>query len=78
MVQQLQGASPIAEVPVPASLHASLRPYQQQGLNWLQFLREPRAWAASWPTTWAWAKRCKRWPTSRSKKTRAASPPPRW
>ncbi len=39
LVQQLQGASPIAEVPVPASVHASLRPYQQQGLNWLQFLR---------------------------------------
>lgn len=39
LVQQLQGATPIAEVPVPASVHASLRPYQQQGLNWLQFLR---------------------------------------
>ena len=39
LVRQLQGASPIAEVPVPASVHASLRPYQQQGLNWLQFLR---------------------------------------
>ncbi|PIF26595.1 helicase-like protein [Acidovorax sp. 56] len=39
LVRQLQGASPIAEVPVPASVRASLRPYQQQGLNWLQFLR---------------------------------------
>mgnify|MGYP002127693000 FL=1 len=39
LVQKLQGASPIAEVPLPASMHASLRPYQQQGLNWLQFLR---------------------------------------
>ncbi len=26
-------------MPAPASVHASLRPYQQQGLNWLQFLR---------------------------------------
>ena len=24
---------------VPASLQAELRPYQRQGLNWLQFLR---------------------------------------
>ncbi|PIF91228.1 helicase-like protein [Acidovorax sp. 62] len=39
LVRQLQGSSPIAEVPVPASVNASLRPYQQQGLNWLQFLR---------------------------------------
>ena len=28
------------EVPPPATLQATLRPYQQQGLNWLQTLRE--------------------------------------
>ncbi|GAB2953717.1 hypothetical protein GCM10027048_18680 [Hymenobacter coalescens] len=28
----------IAPVPVPAGLHATLREYQQQGLNWLSFL----------------------------------------
>jgi superfamily II DNA or RNA helicase len=39
MVQQLSGRAEMPEVPVPASLQASLRPYQQQGLNWLQFLR---------------------------------------
>ncbi len=39
MVQQLSGRAEIPEVPVPASLNATLRPYQQQGLNWLQFLR---------------------------------------
>ena len=38
MVAQLQGASALPEVPVPASVQAELRPYQQQGLNWLQFL----------------------------------------
>ena len=38
MVGQLQGASALPEVPVPASVQAELRPYQQQGLNWLQFL----------------------------------------
>jgi len=40
MVKQLTGHVQLPEVPVPASLQASLRPYQQQGLNWLQFLRQ--------------------------------------
>ncbi|WP_414707491.1 SNF2-related protein [Rhodoferax sp. UBA5149] len=40
MVQQLQGSTELPEVPVPTSVQASLRPYQQQGLNWLQFLRQ--------------------------------------
>ena len=39
IVQQLSGKSELPEVPVPAGVLASLRPYQQQGLNWLQFLR---------------------------------------
>jgi SNF2 family DNA or RNA helicase len=34
------GAAELPDVPVPDSVQASLRPYQQQGLNWLQFLRE--------------------------------------
>ena len=40
MVQRLSGHTELPEVPVPAGVSASLRPYQQQGLNWLQFLRE--------------------------------------
>ena len=39
-VQQLCGQVQLPEVAVPAGLQASLRPYQQQGLNWLQFLRQ--------------------------------------
>ena len=39
MVQQLGGHAELPEVPVPASVQACLRPYQQQGVNWLQFLR---------------------------------------
>jgi superfamily II DNA or RNA helicase len=39
MVTQLAGHSAIPEVPLPTGLNAELRPYQQQGLNWLQFLR---------------------------------------
>jgi len=40
MVQQLSGRAELPVVAVPASVQAQLRPYQQQGLNWLQFLRE--------------------------------------
>jgi superfamily II DNA or RNA helicase len=40
MVQHLSGRAELPNVPVPASVQASLRPYQQQGLNWLQFLRQ--------------------------------------
>jgi superfamily II DNA or RNA helicase len=40
LVQQLTGQQQLPEVPVPETLCASLRPYQQQGLNWLQFLRQ--------------------------------------
>ena len=40
LVQQLAGQTRLPDVPVPTGLVASLRPYQQQGLNWLQFLRE--------------------------------------
>ena len=39
LVHQMRGLDRLPEVPVPASLRATLRPYQQQGLNWLQFLR---------------------------------------
>ena len=38
--QKLKNFSGITPVPVPAGLNATLRPYQQEGLNWLQFLRE--------------------------------------
>ncbi|MFZ4624623.1 MAG: SNF2-related protein [Rhodoferax sp.] len=40
MVQRLSGKTELPEVPLPKSVNASLRPYQQQGVNWLQFLRE--------------------------------------
>ncbi len=39
VVRQLSGQAELPEVPVPSSVQASLRPYQQQGVNWLQFLR---------------------------------------
>ncbi|WP_371068339.1 SNF2-related protein, partial [Salmonella enterica] len=40
--QQMRGQAALTAVPVPDGLQATLRPYQQQGLNWLQFLREHR------------------------------------
>ncbi|GHA13713.1 DEAD/DEAH box helicase [Oceanisphaera arctica] len=38
MMAQLQNFTGLQPVPVPAGLRAELRPYQQQGLNWLGFL----------------------------------------
>lgn len=40
LATRLNDFAGIAEVPAPNGLQATLRPYQQQGLNWLQFLRE--------------------------------------
>jgi superfamily II DNA or RNA helicase len=40
LAQRLQAGPGLHEVPVPRSLRAALRVYQQQGLNWMQFLRE--------------------------------------
>ena len=39
LLSQLHGDTTLPVVPVPAGVHATLRPYQAQGLNWLQFLR---------------------------------------
>ena len=39
VVKQMRGLASLPEAPAPSSLQATLRPYQQQGLNWLQFLR---------------------------------------
>ncbi|WP_124950216.1 DEAD/DEAH box helicase [Sulfuriferula thiophila] len=40
MGQKLKNFNGINPVPVPEGLNATLRGYQQEGLNWLQFLRE--------------------------------------
>ena len=40
LVEQLQGLQALPEVPMPAGLQATLRPYQHEGVNWLQFLRQ--------------------------------------
>ena len=40
LAQKLKDFSGIQTVPPPVNFHAELRPYQQHGLNWLQFLRE--------------------------------------
>lgn len=38
--KRLQNFAGIQAVSIPPGFHAQLRPYQQQGVNWLQFLRE--------------------------------------
>jgi superfamily II DNA or RNA helicase len=39
MARRLQGQAELPHTPLPAGLQAELRPYQHQGLDWLQFLR---------------------------------------
>lgn len=40
LANKLQHFEKIKTVPLPEGLNADLRPYQQEGLDWLQFLRE--------------------------------------
>jgi len=40
MVQQLKGHAELPDIALPASVKAELRPYQKQGVNWLQFLHQ--------------------------------------
>jgi len=40
LVQRMRGRESLPDVALPPSVSANLRPYQQHGLNWLQFLRE--------------------------------------
>jgi superfamily II DNA or RNA helicase len=40
MVKHLSGQAELPAVQIPTSVQAQLRPYQQQGVNWLQFLRK--------------------------------------
>jgi superfamily II DNA or RNA helicase len=40
LAEQLQGRAELPATPLPQGLKAELRPYQHQGLDWLQFLRE--------------------------------------
>jgi superfamily II DNA or RNA helicase len=40
LVQRLMAGPGVVSVPVPRGLQATLRPYQHEGLNWMQYLRE--------------------------------------
>jgi superfamily II DNA or RNA helicase len=40
LAQRLKAGAGVTETPVPSGLQAQLRPYQRQGLSWMQFLRE--------------------------------------
>jgi superfamily II DNA or RNA helicase len=39
LAERLKGQTGLPSTPLPEGLHAELRPYQHQGLDWLQFLR---------------------------------------
>ena len=40
MVERLKNTAGVSQVELPNSLNAVLRPYQHQGVSWMQFLRE--------------------------------------
>ncbi|ARD48816.1 DEAD/DEAH box helicase [Sporosarcina sp. P33] len=42
VMNMLHDKKGLPEVPVPANLHAELRPYQQEGFEWLHFMRDNR------------------------------------
>ena len=46
--------------PLPAGFRAELRGYQQDGLRLAAWRCTTADSAASWPTTWAWARPCRR------------------
>ena len=46
------------QLPTPQGFQGQLRPYQQQGLGWLQFYGKPSI-TGFWQMTWAWAKQHK-------------------
>ena len=57
-VSALLDTEELPQIPVPAGLLATLRPYQELGFRWLHFLHRPGS-AGSSPTTWAWARPCR-------------------
>ena len=61
LIERLRQAGTVEEADAPEGLNAELRPYQRRGVDWLRFLGEPASAACS-PTTWASARRCRRWP----------------
>ena len=57
----------LAAPPMQAGFKATLRPYQEDGLAWLNFCARTASAACS-PTTWASARRCRRSPSWRSRR----------
>ena len=53
----------------PRGFSGELRDYQSDGLGWLDFLARLRLRRAAWPTTWAWARPCRCWPCSQSRRS---------
>ena len=74
-LRKLREDEVLPEVAAPASFQGELRDYQRTGLRGCSTCAA-RAWPASWPTTWAWARRCRRWRTCCSRSRRAGSTGP--
>ena len=57
--QQMLGNVPMEATPIPKVINAELRPYQMEGVHWLERLRDMHL-NGFWPTIWAWEKRSRR------------------
>ncbi len=62
----------------PQGLQVQLAPLPAGGPGLAAIPARRKAWAASWPTTWAWARPRRPWPTCWSRRKRAGSTGPRW
>ena len=73
--EKLRDFRSIRSISPPSGLQASLRAYQQEGLNWLQFLRD-YDFSGILADDMGLGKTVQRWPTSERKKQRAGGPIP--
>ena len=60
-LKNLRSPEGLAKIDAGKALKATLRPYQQTGMQWLYLLAR-WDWAHVLPTTWGWARRYRFWP----------------
>ncbi len=75
--RQLREHGGIPPCPVPSGFGAVLRSTRSTAWPGCSSCGQPGS-AACWPTTWGWARPCRRWPTSPSSRRRGGSTCPRW
>ena len=75
ILENLQQKGRIERMEAPQNFAGQLRPYQELGYSWLAFLGD---WEPAWPTTWAWARPSRPWPSCSWTASRATTGPTCW